>query len=73
MKSMQTRLLGEQGLAVSGVGLGCMGMSDFYGSYDQGNSFATLEQAISCGVTFWDTSDISVSYTHLTLPTTPYV
>lgn len=55
---MQTRLLGEQGLAVSGVGLGCMGMSDFYGSHDQVNSFATLERAINCGVTFWDTSNI---------------
>ncbi len=58
MKSMQTRLLGEQGLAVSGVGLGCMGMSDFYGSHDKVDSFTTLERAINCGVTFWDTSDI---------------
>ncbi|QHJ10452.1 Aldo-keto reductase IolS [Paraglaciecola mesophila] len=55
---MQTRLLGEQGLAVSGVGLGCMGMSDFYGSHEPHDSFATLSQALNSGVTFWDTSDI---------------
>jgi aryl-alcohol dehydrogenase-like predicted oxidoreductase len=55
---MQTRLLGEQGLAVSAIGLGCMGMSDFYGSHEQFSSSATLDQAINSGVTFWDTADM---------------
>lgn len=55
---MHKRQLGHQGLMVSSVGLGCMGMSDFYGSHDKQDSFATLHQAINSGVTFWDTSDI---------------
>lgn len=55
---MKTRLLGNQGLEVSSIGLGCMGMSDFYGSHDDEKSFNTLSQAIESGVKFWDTSDI---------------
>lgn len=55
---MHKRQLGQQGLTVSSIGLGCMGMSDFYGTHDRERSFATLEQAVNSGVTFWDTSDI---------------
>jgi aryl-alcohol dehydrogenase-like predicted oxidoreductase len=55
---MKTRFLGTQGLEVSSIGLGCMGMSDFYGSHDDTQSFNTLTQAIESGVRFWDTSDI---------------
>lgn len=54
---MKTRTLGTEGLAVSSVGLGCMGMSDFYGSHNDTDSMATLQAAIDAGVTFWDTSD----------------
>jgi aryl-alcohol dehydrogenase-like predicted oxidoreductase len=55
---MKTRLLGTQGLEVSSIGLGCMGMSEFYGGHNESQSFNTLSQAIVSGVTFWDTSDI---------------
>ncbi|WP_158769847.1 aldo/keto reductase [Paraglaciecola sp. L1A13] len=55
---MQKRQLGNHGLTVSSVGLGCMGMSEFYGAHNQQDSFSTLHQAIDSGVTFWDTSDI---------------
>lgn len=55
---MKTRLLGTQGLEVSSIGLGCMGMSEFYGSHNENQSFNTLSQAIESGVRFWDTSDI---------------
>jgi aryl-alcohol dehydrogenase-like predicted oxidoreductase len=55
---MKTRLLGTQGLEVSSIGLGCMGMSEFYGSHNESQSFDTLSQAIESGVRFWDTSDI---------------
>ena len=49
--------LGSQGLRVSKQGLGCMGMSAFYGSDDEKESIATLERALELGITFWDTSD----------------
>ncbi len=55
---MQTRELGSSGLTVSAVGLGCMGMSEFYGRHDETQSLATLRRALDIGVTFWDTSDI---------------
>ncbi|SFC31077.1 aldo/keto reductase [Pseudoalteromonas denitrificans] len=55
---MKTRQLGGQGLEVSMIGLGCMGMSEFYGSYNEQASFKTLATAIDTGVHFWDTSDI---------------
>lgn len=55
---MQTRELGSSGLQVSAIGLGCMGMSEFYGSHDEATSLATLEKARDIGVTFWDTADI---------------
>ena len=42
---------------MSAIGLGCMGMSDFYGPRDDAQSMDTLELAVELGVTFWDTSD----------------
>jgi aryl-alcohol dehydrogenase-like predicted oxidoreductase len=50
--------LGGQGLRVSKQGLGCMGMSAFYGSDDEKESVATLERALELGVTFWDTAQM---------------
>ena len=55
---MQTRELGNSGLRVSAIGLGCMGMSEFYGAGDEAQSLATLEHALDSGVFFWDTADI---------------
>ncbi len=55
---MYTRELGKSGLSVSAIGLGCMGMSDFYGESDDTRSLATLNRALDIGVSFWDTSDM---------------
>jgi aryl-alcohol dehydrogenase-like predicted oxidoreductase len=55
---MQQRILGKQGLTVSALGLGCMGMSEFYGQRDEQESIATVHRAIDLGVTFLDTADI---------------
>ncbi|NJC05673.1 aryl-alcohol dehydrogenase-like predicted oxidoreductase [Sphingomonas kaistensis] len=55
---MQTRKLGRQGLEVSALGLGCMGMSDFYGTRDEAESIATINHALDRGVTFLDTADM---------------
>ncbi len=54
---MQTRRLGKSGIQVSAVGLGCMGMSEFYGGADERESIDTLNRALEIGVTFWDTAD----------------
>jgi aryl-alcohol dehydrogenase-like predicted oxidoreductase len=54
---MHTTTLGGAGLEVSALGLGCMGMSEFYGPADHAESLATLLRAVELGVTFWDTSD----------------
>ncbi|NTS66764.1 aldo/keto reductase [Sphingomonas sp. HHU CXW] len=55
---MQTRKLGSQGLEVSALGLGCMGMSDFYAGRDEAESVATINHALDRGVTFLDTADM---------------
>ncbi|MCG8457271.1 MAG: aldo/keto reductase, partial [Holophagales bacterium] len=55
---MEKRVLGEGGLEVSALGLGCMGMSEFYGESDERESLATLHHALDRGVTFWDTADM---------------
>jgi aryl-alcohol dehydrogenase-like predicted oxidoreductase len=55
---MEKRILGSQGLEVSKLGLGCMGMSQFYGPRDDTESTATLERAIELGITFFDTADV---------------
>jgi aryl-alcohol dehydrogenase-like predicted oxidoreductase len=55
---MEKRKLGKQGFEVSELGLGCMGMSQFYGPRDDRESAATLERAIELGVNFFDTADI---------------
>jgi aryl-alcohol dehydrogenase-like predicted oxidoreductase len=52
-----TRALGRHGPHVSALGLGCMGMSEFYGPRSDEESFATLRRAVDLGVTFWDTAD----------------
>ncbi len=55
---METRRLGREGLTVSALGLGCMGMSEFYAGRDEQESLATIDRAIGLGVTFLDTADI---------------
>ncbi len=55
---MQTRKLGRSGLEVSALGLGCMGMSDFYSGRDDAESEATLLHALDRGITFFDTADV---------------
>jgi aryl-alcohol dehydrogenase-like predicted oxidoreductase len=54
---MQTRILGLKGPTVSALGLGCMGMSEFYGARDDDESIATIHRALDLGVNFLDTSD----------------
>ena len=55
---MQQRKLGNQGLTVSELGLGCMGMSEFYGKGDETESIATIHRALELGVNFLDTADM---------------
>jgi aryl-alcohol dehydrogenase-like predicted oxidoreductase len=58
------RQLGSSGLRVSAIGLGCMGMSDFYGPRDQDEAIATLHRALDLGVSFLDTSDAYGPFTN---------
>ncbi len=54
---MQTRFLGQQRLPVSAIGLGCMGMSEFYGASDDAESLRTLARALELGINFFDSAD----------------
>lgn len=54
----QTTTLGHSALQVNRIGLGCMGMSEFYGSFDEKESINTLHKAIDLGVNFFDTADM---------------
>jgi aryl-alcohol dehydrogenase-like predicted oxidoreductase len=55
---MESRRLGKSGLTVSALGLGCMGMSEFYGARDNDESIATLHRALDLGIDFLDTADV---------------
>src|SRR5262245_7805990 len=55
---MQSRNLGSQGLVVSALGLGCMGMSEFYSPRDDAESTRTIHRAIDLGITLFDTADM---------------
>ncbi len=59
---MRTRRLGSEGLEVSALGLGCMGMSQSYGTPDDAESIATIHRAIDLGVTFFDTAEVYGPY-----------
>jgi len=61
---MRTRTLGRSGPEVSALGLGCMGMSDFYGQHSDAESLATLDRALELGVTFFDTADAYGPFTN---------
>ena len=56
--TIPTRTIGTNGLDVGALGLGCMGMSDAYGDYDEDRSLRTIERAVEAGVTLFDTSDM---------------
>ncbi|MGL4727745.1 MAG: aldo/keto reductase, partial [Bosea sp. (in: a-proteobacteria)] len=54
---MKSLSLGQNGPSVSALGLGCMGMSDFYGAADRNESIATIHAAMDAGITMLDTGD----------------
>jgi aryl-alcohol dehydrogenase-like predicted oxidoreductase len=61
---MERRRLGTQGLEVSAMGLGCMGMSEFYGSTDEDEAIRTIHRALELGVSFLDTADMYGPFTN---------
>lgn len=61
---MEHRKLGRQGLEVSMIGLGCMGMSEFYGSINEAEAIATIDRALDLGINFLDTADMYGPFTN---------
>src|SRR5439155_13760554 len=61
---MRQRRLGGHGLVVSSLGLGCMGMSEFYGALDDAESVATIHRALDLGITLLDTADVYGPHTN---------
>jgi aryl-alcohol dehydrogenase-like predicted oxidoreductase len=61
---METRKIGNQGLAAGAIGLGCMGMTHAYGTGDEAESIATVHRALDCGVTLLDTAEVYGPHTN---------
>jgi len=64
IRVMEPVSLGSQGLRVPAIGLGCMGMSELYGSFSEAQNLSVLERAADIGCTFWDTSDMYGPFTN---------
>jgi aryl-alcohol dehydrogenase-like predicted oxidoreductase len=61
---MRKRELGSSGLEIAALGLGCMGMSEFYGTADEAESLATIDRALDLGITLFDTADVYGPHTN---------